>query len=482
MALSTEQQRLAEDYFSEVKRIAAGYAKRVPSHVQLDELVSAGTDGLMDGVAKYDPSRTREGESPFPYLRRRINGAIMDYMRAQDLLTRDERTAEKRIGRQLHDLRHPEALETPIDLTNDDEVAKALGISIEAFRKSKQRRTTVNFDGLKVELESDTSRADENVETMELTGEISRIMDRDLTIIEQDVIRRHIMGDLTQLDIAEKWDVTESRICQIVGEAIRKIRKSLSNCKRRIGRKSGLKYNRKPDKEKQETITREKDLRRLYKLTQLTPITSRDKQRERATKNSLLRTITPVMNRRLTETERNLLIYFLFQGLSEKQTIIRLKITAVQFKVMKMVALARLFKALAPRQKLATPRKSAPNTPVRISESTRTQVLRALETIRSSDDTASPTGSGLNGDDTIRRLYRALGLTEEQSPSVIDRVITPIMSGTLTNNERYVLEQSMLGKTVEEIASQRGLDIGQTRLTKIRAVTRLELALGNLIS
>src|SRR5207253_9286940 len=70
------------------KCLALRLAGRLPASVQLDDLIGAGMLGLMDAVDRFDESRCIPFEA---YARTRIQGAILDALRAEDHLSRRER-------------------------------------------------------------------------------------------------------------------------------------------------------------------------------------------------------------------------------------------------------------------------------------------------------------------------------------------------------------------------------------------------------
>src|SRR5947209_5817221 len=71
-----------------VRRVAGRIARRLPSHVQLDDLISAGTEGLIDAARKFDPSK---GVAFGAYAEIRIRGAVMDELRQHDFVPRSLR-------------------------------------------------------------------------------------------------------------------------------------------------------------------------------------------------------------------------------------------------------------------------------------------------------------------------------------------------------------------------------------------------------
>lgn len=105
---------LVEHYMYLVPRIASS----LPSHLPMDELVSAGYEGLIDAVERYE-----SGRSSFEtYAYARIRGAILDYARKQDFLTRTNRDR----------LRERQRAEQETD-GSDQAMAEELGVSVDSY-------------------------------------------------------------------------------------------------------------------------------------------------------------------------------------------------------------------------------------------------------------------------------------------------------------------------------------------------------------
>ena len=78
---STAESELVERYLPLVKTVVGRVAINLPSHVNLDDLNSAGLVGLLNAVRNFDP----EGGSSFEsYARVRIRGAVLDELRRLD--------------------------------------------------------------------------------------------------------------------------------------------------------------------------------------------------------------------------------------------------------------------------------------------------------------------------------------------------------------------------------------------------------------
>lgn len=77
-------QELAVEMIPVVRRIAYRLAKRLPSHVCIEDLISAGTVGLVTAYRRFDPAM---GDDFCAYAEVRIRAAMIDELRARDPLS-----------------------------------------------------------------------------------------------------------------------------------------------------------------------------------------------------------------------------------------------------------------------------------------------------------------------------------------------------------------------------------------------------------
>src|ERR1700733_1863989 len=122
---SQQKDKLILEYAPLIKFIAQKIAVRLPSNIELDDLISSGVIGLMDAIEKYDPTRDNKFKT---YAEFRIRGAILDELRAQDWVPRSVRDKAKMLDRALIELEAQ--LGRP---PTDEEVALELKLSIEEF-------------------------------------------------------------------------------------------------------------------------------------------------------------------------------------------------------------------------------------------------------------------------------------------------------------------------------------------------------------
>jgi RNA polymerase sigma factor for flagellar operon FliA len=71
-----------------IRYVAGRIAMRLPAHISLDDLTSAGVLGLIDAVDKFDPNKKVQFKT---YAEFRIRGAILDELRAMDWVPRSIR-------------------------------------------------------------------------------------------------------------------------------------------------------------------------------------------------------------------------------------------------------------------------------------------------------------------------------------------------------------------------------------------------------
>src|ERR1017187_773446 len=76
--LTDEQERILLEHLPIVRFLARRIHERLPQHVDIEDMVSAGVVGLMDAFTKFDPDKKVQFRS---YAQFRIRGAILDSLR-----------------------------------------------------------------------------------------------------------------------------------------------------------------------------------------------------------------------------------------------------------------------------------------------------------------------------------------------------------------------------------------------------------------
>src|ERR671924_1129259 len=122
-----ERDQLIIRYAPWVKFIALRMAAKLPSHIQAEDLISAGIIGLIDALDKFNPAREVQFKT---YAQIRIQGAIKDELRSLDWASRSTRQKVRRLEQAYASLERE--LGRP---PSSEEVASSMGIKMAAFEE-----------------------------------------------------------------------------------------------------------------------------------------------------------------------------------------------------------------------------------------------------------------------------------------------------------------------------------------------------------
>jgi RNA polymerase sigma factor for flagellar operon FliA len=228
-APSPRQARIAEHY-ALVHTLVARMARRYPSHVDTDELIEAGTLGLIDAVDRFDETRG----VPFRgYAEIRIRGAIVDALRAADWVPRGVRRDGAQIEAARETLRRREGREP-----SAGEIAGELGLPLETVNRQRAQgapRALVSLDGptsedaetLLGEVVPDTApNPHDRCESADLGRAAARAVEA-LPERERVVVQLYYEGDLSLKEIGGRLGLSESRVCQLHGAAVQRLQRLL---------------------------------------------------------------------------------------------------------------------------------------------------------------------------------------------------------------------------------------------------------------
>jgi RNA polymerase sigma factor for flagellar operon FliA len=230
--LPTDRNRLVKEHLWLVRCIAGSIMENLPRTVDADDLISAGTMGLIRAVDDFDPSR---GASLQTYARYRIRGAILDELRRQDVLPYSVRSKVRQIEKAMEDLeiglgRYP----------TDEELSEKVGIS--AAEISRLLATAASLDlysldeifergegELAVELEAGGENDGDPLSRLEREELVKVVVEalRELPKTEKAVLGLYYYEGLRMKEIGEIFGISESRVSQIHSKAILLLRSKL---------------------------------------------------------------------------------------------------------------------------------------------------------------------------------------------------------------------------------------------------------------
>jgi len=212
--------KLYERYTPLVRRIAMKTVRSLPASVTLDDLLSAGWIGLAEALQRRTP--TMDEEQFEAYASHRVQGAILDYLRSLDPLTRKLRGASRRISEATGDLtarlgRAPD----------EDEIAGELGLPLDDYHQMLMQIAEAGLARLELTEDSGWLAEQSSPETLatehELTDQVAAAID-ELPERLRTVLGLYYQEECSFREIGAVLGVTESRACQLHTEAVHRIR------------------------------------------------------------------------------------------------------------------------------------------------------------------------------------------------------------------------------------------------------------------
>ncbi|NNF26384.1 MAG: FliA/WhiG family RNA polymerase sigma factor [Gemmatimonadetes bacterium] len=216
-----------------VHHVARQVRRRSRVDTEYDELVSAGTIGLIQAIDNFDIDR---GLAFSTYAAPRIRGAILDDHRRRDRVPRSIRRKQREIANA-----HEELTEQLGRTPNDQETAESLGIETERlwqWQRETEHAVRVSLDK---PVDTDAGRhttpeemlvgeKGEEIENMVTTEQEVRILRKAITQLkkrERTVLSLYYFENLKLREIGQVLNVTESRVSQIHSQAIGNLREAL---------------------------------------------------------------------------------------------------------------------------------------------------------------------------------------------------------------------------------------------------------------
>lgn len=225
-----EKEQIIKGFLPFIRYTAHRLSWRLPPQLTVDDLVSSGLMGLLDAMEKFEPGRVKLKT----YAEIRIKGAIFDELRAVDWVPRSTKKKANRLKSAYLELE--KELGKPPE---DEEVVKALGISLDEYYKllyETRSVVTVKFDDF-----GDGGSSGEVLNVLECIPD--RNCKDPLGLLEEGDMKEALAGlieelpekeklilslyyweELTMREIGKVLDLTESRVCQLHSQALLRLK------------------------------------------------------------------------------------------------------------------------------------------------------------------------------------------------------------------------------------------------------------------
>ncbi|VAW56677.1 RNA polymerase sigma factor for flagellar operon [hydrothermal vent metagenome] len=215
------------EHISLVKRIAYHLITRLPSHVQVEDLIQSGMVGLIEAAKNYDPS---QGASFETYAGIRVRGAMLDDVRHADWSPRSLHKKMRQVREAIHDIENKTGRDA-----KDHEVANELNISLDeyyAIKRDSSNAQIFSLDqsdddlGQQSRLKSPQSEPLESLQNSSFKNNLARVIN-ELSTREQMVMSLYYNEELNLKEIGLVMEVSESRVSQIHSQALKHVRSKM---------------------------------------------------------------------------------------------------------------------------------------------------------------------------------------------------------------------------------------------------------------
>jgi len=229
-ASARETEALVMRHAELVKRIAYHLAGRLPASVEVDDLIQAGMLGLLEAAANYSEGR---GASFETYAGIRIRGAMLDGLRKLDWAPRSVHRKARAVAKAIREIESEIGREA-----RDVEVADRMGMKLSEYHRIVEDSAGCQISSLTTE-EGEITLTDSSADPFRdvvdedfraaLTEAIGGLPER-----ERLVMSLYYDDELNLKEIGAALRVSESRICQIHGQALVRLQARLAGWRDRI--------------------------------------------------------------------------------------------------------------------------------------------------------------------------------------------------------------------------------------------------------
>ncbi len=217
-------------YMPIVEIIAKKIFKTLPANFELDDLVSCGVLGLMDAIEKFDPEKGIKFKT---YAEYRIKGQIIDELRSQDWASRNQRDKMKELAKAQQELRAQLGRQATAS-----EVSKKLGVEMNDYFDLEQ--TTANIRTVSIDENVNCTNRIHLQDVSKRSNPSELIMERNLRKFVENTVHTlperegrllwlYYYDNKTMKEISRELQLTESRISQLHGHGVKRLKEKVEN-------------------------------------------------------------------------------------------------------------------------------------------------------------------------------------------------------------------------------------------------------------
>lgn len=216
-----EQERIVRHYAPKIRFLALRLKAKLPRSVELGEMISAGTLGLMEALGKFRPQLGIRFET---YAESRIRGAMLDDLRRMDWFPRSLRQRVRQLDEAMRKVEHEKGRQA-----TEEDLQAITGLDIREVRQgleALQNQLWVSLDVIQDSLTFEGSGGEpyQNAAMQEMVERVAPLIDT-LTPREKLVLSLYYHDELNMRETAEVMGITEGRVSQLHSQALGRLRR-----------------------------------------------------------------------------------------------------------------------------------------------------------------------------------------------------------------------------------------------------------------
>ena len=221
-----EQESVVRHYAPKIRFLALRLKAKLLRSIELGELISSGTLGLMEALGKFRPQLGIRFET---YAESRIKGAMLDELRRLDWFPRSLRQRVRVLDEAMRKVEHEQGRQA-----TEDELQKITGLDMRDVRQgleALQNQLWISLDAIQDTLSGEGPEGGEpfrSTALQELVERVAPLIDR-LTPREKLVLSLYYTDELNMRETAEVMGITEGRVSQLHSQALSRLRKEFHN-------------------------------------------------------------------------------------------------------------------------------------------------------------------------------------------------------------------------------------------------------------
>jgi RNA polymerase sigma factor for flagellar operon FliA len=223
---AAEQELVARHYAPKVKYLAVRLKARLPRNIDLSELVSAGSMGLVESFSKFN---SELGVKFDTYAESRIRGAMLDELRRMDWFPRSLRQKVRQLDSAII-----QSEQNTGRMPSERELAELTGLSEKEVREgleALQNQICFSLDALENVISGDSDPNGEpyaRTATREMIARVADLIEQ-LTPREKLVLSLYYTDELNMREAAEVMGITEGRVSQLHTQALNRLRREFAS-------------------------------------------------------------------------------------------------------------------------------------------------------------------------------------------------------------------------------------------------------------